>query len=150
MNNKNNNLFVASDQVRNSSENIIQNENATLDIVNKKSNSYTCFIPENLDLEELIRNYPPSIPSFHIDYLVYMAGLLIEIPLAKKDFEMNYISINSKLIQRRVRNYRKYLDYLISCDVIIEHKQYIVGSKSKGFKFSERFQTKAKSFFHYM
>lgn len=141
---ENNNLFVASDQVRNSSENIIQNENATLDNVSKKSNSYTCFIPENLDLDSLIRDNPPSIPNFHVDYLVYMTGLLIEIPIAKKDIEMDYVPINSKLTQRRVRNYRKYLDYLISCGVILEDKQYIVGSKSKGFKFTERFQVKTK------
>lgn len=144
MHNKNKKLFVASDQVRNSSENIIQNENATLDNVSKKSNSYTCFIPENLDLDSLIRNNPPSIPNFHVDYLVYMTGLLIEIPIAKKDIEMDYVPINSKLTQRRVRNYRKYLDYLISCGVILEDKQYIVGSKSKGFKFTERFQVKTK------
>ena len=143
---ENNNLFIAADQVRNSSENIIQNENATLDIVDKKSNSYTCFIPENLNIEELIRINPPTIPNFHIDYLVYMIGLLIEIPLANKDIEMNYVPINSKLSQRRVRNYRKYLDYLISCDVILEDKQYIVGSKSKGFKFTERYQVKTKLF----
>lgn len=144
MQNKNKKLFVASDQVRNSSENIIQNENATLDNVGEKSRSYTCFIPENLDLDILIRTKPPLITNFHLDYLVYLIGLLIEIPLKNKDIEMDYIPINSKLVQRRVRNYRKYLDYLISCGVIIENKQYIVGSKSKGFKFSERFQTKTK------
>ena len=33
---------------------------------------------------------------------------------------------------------------LISCGVILEDKQYIVGSKSKGFKFTERFQVKTK------
>lgn len=144
MHNKNKKLFIASDQVRNSSKNIIQNENATLDNVDKKSRSYTCFIPENLDLDILIRTKPPLIPNFHLDYLVYLIGLLIEIPLKNKDIEMDYIPINSKLVQRRVRNYRKYLDYLISCGVIIENKQYIVGSKSKGFKFSERFQKKTK------
>jgi hypothetical protein len=141
---ENNNLFVAPDQVRNSSNNIVQNENATLDNVGKKSNSYTCFIPENLDLDSLIRDNTPSIPNFHVDYLVYMTGLLIEIPIANKDIELDFVPINSKLIQRRVRNYRKYLDYLISCGVILEDKQYIVGSKSKGFKFTERFQVKTK------
>ena len=139
------NLLVTPDQVSNICIPIVNNESVTHGNRRKnKGNSYSCFIPENLNLEELIRTNPPKIPYFHIDYLVYMAGLLIEIPLAKKDVEMNYISINSKLIQRRVRNYRKYLDYLISCEVIIEDKQYIVGSKSKGFKFSERFQTKTK------
>lgn len=144
MNVENNNLFVASDQVRNSSENIIQNENATLDNEDKKSNNYTCFIPENLDLDSLIRDNPPPILGFHIDYLVYMVSLLIEIPLKNKDIEMDFIPINSKLAQRRVRDYRKYLDYLISSEVILEDKQYIVGSKSRGFKFTEIFQVKAK------
>lgn len=144
MTNKNNNLFVASDQVRNSSENVIQNESATLDNVGKKSDSYTCFIPENLDVEELIKTFPPSIPKFHLDKLVYMAGLLIEIPLMNKDTEMDYIPINSKLVQRRVREYRKYLDYLIGCNVILEDKQYINGAKSRGFKFTEKFQVKVK------
>ncbi len=144
MTNKNNNLFVASDQVRNSSENIIHNENATLDNVGEKSNSYTCFIPENLDVEELIETFPPSIPNFQIDYLVYVVGLLIEIPLKKKDFEMDFITLNSKLIQRRVRDYRKYLDYLVGCEVILEDRQYINGAKSRGFKFTEKFQVKAK------
>lgn len=141
---ENNNLFIASDLVRNSSENIIHDENVTLGNVVKKSNSYTCFIPENLDVEELIRTYPHSITNFNIDYLVYVVGLLTEIPLANKDVEMDYIPINSKLIQRRVRNYREYLNYLINCEVILEDKQYIVGSKSKGFKFTEKFEVKRK------
>jgi hypothetical protein len=144
MTNKNNNLFVASDQVRNSSENIIQNENATLGNVSKKSNSYTCFNPENLDLDSLIRTNPPLIPGFHIDYLVYVIGLLFEIPLRNKDIEMDFIPLNSKLIQRRVRDYRKYLDYLVGCEVILEDRQYINGAKSRGFKLTERFQVKTK------
>lgn len=146
MHNKNKKLFVASDQVRNSSENIIQNENATLGNVGKKSNSYTCFIPENLDLEAFIRIFPPSIPSFHIDCLVYIVGLLVDIPLNNKDLDMEYVPINSKLLQRRIRYYRKYLDYLINCGIIIEEKQYIVGVKSKGFKFTDIYETETKPY----
>jgi len=146
MNNKPNILFIASDQVRNSSDIIVPNENATLGNDGKKCNSYTCFIPENLNLEDLIRTSPPSIPSFHIDYLAYMVGLLIEIPIKNKDFDKEYVQINSQLVQRRVRNYRKYLDYLINCGVFIENKQYIVGIQSKGFKYTELYETKTKAY----
>ena len=144
MKNKSKNLFIAPDQVRNSSDDIIPDENATLDNVNEKSKSYTCFIPENLDLDSLIRDNPPFIPKFQLDYLVYMAGLLIEIPLNNKDIDMDFIPINSKLVQRRVRDYRKYLDYLVSYEVILEDRQYINGAKSRGFKFTEKFQVKTK------
>lgn len=142
----NKNLFIASDQVRNSSDAIVPNENATLDNEGKKCNSYTCFTPENLNLEDLIRTSPPSIPHFHIDYLAYMVGLLVEIPIKNKDFDKEFVQINSKLVQRRVRHYRYYIDYLINCGVIIEDKQYIVGVKSRGFKFAKVYETKTNAY----
>ena len=136
------NLFIAPDQVSNNCIPIIQNESATHDnCIKKRYNSYTCFIPENLDLEELVITNPPTIPNFHLDYLVYMAGLLIEIPFANKDFEMDFVPINSRLVQARVRNYRKYLDYLIDSGIIEENVQYIVGSKSRGFRYTRMYQT---------
>jgi hypothetical protein len=55
------------------------------------------------------------------------------------------VPINSKLVQRRVRNYRAYLDYLILREVIIEDRQYISGFKSRGFQFTVRFETKTKA-----
>lgn len=146
MNDKVINLFDAPDQVRNSSKSIVNNESATHDNENKKSNSYTCFIPENLDLDSLIKVNPHSIPHFHIDKLVYILGLLIEIPLRNKGVDMLYVPINSRLVQRRVREYREYLNYLIKCGVILEDKQYIPGSKSKGFKYIEKYQTKTRSY----
>jgi len=141
------NLLFTPDQVSNSSISIVNNESVTHDNSRKnKYNSYTCFIPENLDLEELVITNPPNIPNFHLDYLVYMAGLLIEIPFANKDFEMDFVSINSRLVQARVRNYRKYLDYLIDFGVIEEDKQYIVGSKSRVFKYTPFYQTRTRDY----
>lgn len=145
MNCKSKNLLVTPDQVSNSSIPIVNNESVTHDNPRKnKYNSYTCFISENLDLEELVRTNPPAIPKFHVDKLVYMAGLLIEIPLRKKDVIMDYVPINSALVQRRVRDYRRYLDYLIDCRVIEENRQYINGSQSRGFRYAKEYITAAR------
>lgn len=144
MQDKTKNLFVVPDQVRNSSDAIVHNESTTLGNVAKKEKSYTCYIPENLDVEELIRTFPHSIPHFHKDYLIYMVHLIIDIPNRNKDKEMDYVPINSKLVQRTVRHYRVYLDYLINAGIIIEDRQYIKGLKSRGFKFTASFETKTK------
>lgn len=143
---KSKNLLVTPDQVSNSSISIVHNDSVPHDNCRKKKyNSYTCFIPENLNLEELIRTNPPQIPSFHIDYLVYMTGLLIEIPLREKDTVMDYVPIYSVLVQRRVRNYRMYIDYLIDNGIIEEDRQYIIGSKARAFRYTGSYLTATKA-----
>jgi hypothetical protein len=74
-----------------------------------------------------------------------MVHLLIDIPIRNKDKEMDFVPINSRLVQRRVRNYRDYLDYLIDSAVIVEDRQYIRFVKSKGFQFTAKFDTKTKA-----
>jgi hypothetical protein len=53
----------------------------------------------------------------------------------------------SSLIQRRIRDYRKYLDYLVDNKVFVENRQYVVGTKSRGFRFHVDYQTEIKATF---
>ncbi|MCA6068730.1 hypothetical protein JI747_016300 [Chryseobacterium sp. RG1] len=101
------------------------------------------YIPQNFDIDKLVKDNPPTF-KYHRDYFIYLIHLITDIPIRNKDENMFYVPFYSSLIQRRVREYRKYLDYLVSNNVLIENRQYIVGSKSRGFRFHINYQTEIK------
>lgn len=104
----------------------------------------TLFIPQNLDIDELIKNNPPNF-KYHRDCFIYLSHLVTDIPSRNKDIEMNYVPFYSTLIQRRIRDYRKYLDYLVDNNVLLENKQYIVGQKSRSFRFTSAYSFPVKA-----
>lgn len=103
----------------------------------------TLYIPENFDIDEIIKNNPPDF-KYHRDCFIYLVHLINHIPSNNKDVEMYYIPFYSALIQRRVRDYRKYLDYLVKNDVLWEDRQYIKGEKSRGFCLTNLYDTEIK------
>ena len=112
---------------------------------NQNTNYEVCGFPNNLDIEVLVQKYPPDF-KFDIRYLIYIISLITSIPAYNKDILDNcdFVPLNAKTLQKSVREYRKYLDYLICCGVLEENRQYIAGIKSRGYKFTPPYQTKIK------
>jgi hypothetical protein len=98
------------------------------------------FVPENLEVDKLLKRYPPkNIANFKKEHLLYIIHLITAIPATNKDLEIyeGFIPIYSKVLQNKVRNYRQYLDYLIDeAKVLVSNNQYKVGAHSKGYKFT--------------
>lgn len=106
----------------------------------------TLYIPNNFDIDKLVKNSPPNF-KFHRDNFIYLVHLVTDIPSRKKDVEMDYVPFHSALIQRRVREYRKHLDYLVEQGVLNENRQYIVNKQSRSFKFTSKYNTLIKETF---
>lgn len=98
------------------------------------------FLPQNLDLQKLLSENPPSF-KYHIDHFVYLCSLLYELPAKKKDIitKKGYIPLHAHLLKRVNNNYKKYFNYLIEHGVIECDNSYIVGEKSKGYRFAFKY-----------
>lgn len=103
----------------------------------------TLYIPENFDIDEILQKSPPDF-KFHKDCFVYIIHLINDIPSRNKDADMDFVPLYSSLLQLRIRDYRKYLDYLVTHGVLIENKQYIKNKQSKSFKLTPIYNTKIK------
>lgn len=102
------------------------------------------FIPRNLDVDGLLRKYPPyEVEKFSKDKLIYILHLLYSIPATNKDLEIpnGFVPIYSKILQRRIRNYNEYIDYLLRTRVIETDNWYIPGMKSRGYRYTEKYNT---------
>ncbi|PCI09971.1 MAG: hypothetical protein COB73_04330 [Flavobacteriaceae bacterium] len=103
------------------------------------------FIPENLDIDILIHNNPPEFKKrkFKRDELLYIIHLVSAISQTNKDllFE-DFVPINAQMLQNLFKNYKEYLGYLIIDLKIVESdNQYIVGVRSKGYRFTKKYRT---------
>ncbi len=125
-----------------------QNPDSATQVIGNKElpKKLTLFIPENLDIDELVRKNPPNF-KYHRDCFIYLAHLVTDIPSRNKDDKMDYVPFFSALIQRRIRDYRKYLNYLVENNVLLEKEQYIVGKISKSFKFTSAYNFPIKATF---
>lgn len=100
------------------------------------------FLPSNLNLELLLTQNPPQF-KYQIDCFKYIIGLITEIPAYNKDVldNGNFVPINAKMLQHKVRDYNKYLSYLVENGILETDKHYIVDHKSRGYRFTERYNT---------
>jgi hypothetical protein len=103
------------------------------------------FLPENLDLDEIVRSNPPCF-NYHIDNFKYLCSLINEVPSNKKEVyeHDDFIILNSQKIQERIHNYKSYFDYLIHSSIIETDNRYIVGEKSKGYRFKTEYRVPLK------
>lgn len=108
------------------------------------------FIPENLDVDALLKAYPPyGIQNFKKEHLLYILHIITAIPATNKDLDcfMGFVPISSAILQKKIKNYREYLDYLVfRTKVLITNNQYFVGWRSKGYQFHPRFSKRVKPF----
>lgn len=109
---------------------------------------FTLYIPSNIEMENIVSENTPSF-KYNIDCFKYILHLISSIPINNKDTDFEYVPINSKLLQRRIRSYRYYLDYLVFHNIILENKQYIPGKISRSFKVHPNFISEIKPTFIY-
>ena len=131
--------------------------------INIKHSGYFALIPENLDLNAHLVQYPLTNYKFindhghiktvttsgtlgayfDIERLIYIIGLISSIPSIKKDSidEEGYVSINAKYLRHFFKDYLSYLDYLIKTGILITDNQYIKDEKSKGYKFDPAYDS---------
>jgi len=105
----------------------------------------TLLIPENLDLDRILEEFPPAF-KFKKDKFIYILDLIYSIPARKKKMVEDYpgfTPINKTILGSIIKDYRKYIDYL-KARGIVEEDNYIVGEKSRGLKFTEKYQTQTK------
>ena len=103
----------------------------------KKKSSLTLYLPDNIDIDRLLSEKPPGFKYFR-DCFVYILHLITAIPARKRDeFEKGngFTPLNRQLLQKRIHDYKQYLDYLIENYILIEDGYYIPGEKSKGLQF---------------
>lgn len=92
-------------------------------------------IPSSIDLENLLKKYPPAFKSkYKIDYFYYFIELLCDM-MEYNDLDGNggYVNLNAQLMQSFVHNYKEYLDYLLEHRIFRTDKKYIPGAKSMGY-----------------
>lgn len=128
---------------KNSGSETQENPDRANQVSTETKRNLTLYIPENFDIDDLLKKNPPNF-KYHRDYFIYIVHLITDIPSRNKDENMFYVPLNSSLLQRRVREYRKYLDYLVEYGVLDENRQYIKGKKSRSFKFTNKYQTLIK------
>lgn len=107
------------------------------------------YIPENLDIDVLMYNNPPKFKKYKCkrDKLLYIIHLLNALPLMNKDLLFDgFVPLNSTMLQRKISNYKEYIDYLLYDLKIIETDgQYLAGFKSKGYRLIEEYKTEIKA-----
>lgn len=102
------------------------------------------FVPYNLDLERLLATHPPGF-KYHIDCFRHIISLIHEIPSRNKELlKYPYIPVHSDGIQKRVHDYKKYINYLRSHGIFETDNQFIIGLKSIGYRFAPQYQTTVK------
>lgn len=103
------------------------------------------YIPENLDVDQLMYDNPPNFKKYKCkrDKLLYIIHLINALPLYNKDLMFDgFVPLNSKLLQDKISNYKEYIDYLLFDLKIIETDgQYIPGFKSIGYRLVEKYNT---------
>jgi len=114
------------------------------------------YLPENLDLDKLLREHPPQFkrcPKKYRNYrdaIAYILHLINSINY-RKDIDFNktkgFTAIHKVLLSRRVHEYRAYIDYLKEHNIVIEGNSYVPGKRSTGLKFVPEYQTKVKENF---
>jgi hypothetical protein len=67
--------------------------------------------------------------------------LILTIPAANKDLDTGYpyVPIHANTLQRKFKNYREYIDYLLEAGIIETDNQYVTGLKCIGYRFTRFF-----------
>lgn len=90
-------------------------------------------IPSSIDLEGFLRNYPPKF-KYKVDHFYYIIEYLAK-GMEQSDLDQNlgFINTSSVKLQKRIKNYKQYLDHMLEHGFIRTDMEYITGLKSKGY-----------------
>jgi hypothetical protein len=116
----------------------------------KTFHPYKLWIPENLNIEELLNSYPPEF-KYYKDCFIYILHLIVSIPVGLKDYDIEkhkgFTPINKVILSRRIHNYKRYIEYLIRHGIIEEGTSYMPGHYSMGLKFRPQYVTKVRGIY---
>lgn len=105
-------------------------------------------VPRSIDIDEILAGQRfRDISGFNRDYLLYILGLIGELPVKYKDDidEDGYVLINAALLRKWIgRHYNRYIRLLIEALVIESDNHYITGEKSKGYRYTEQCSAEMK------
>ena len=102
------------------------------------------FIPSQIDIDGLVDKGATSIKPFKKDKLIYLLNVITEIPSNNKDIELEngFIPINATILKTIIgSDYLDYIKLLLDEGIIECNNHYIANEKSKGYKFTEQYQT---------
>lgn len=118
--------------------------------IRKKRYPYKLYIPENLEIEEILER---DIPQFkhHRDNFLYILHLIVSIPARLKDYDYEeqkgFTPITKKVLSRRIHNYTDHIRFLVKHGIIVEGTQYRPGISSRGLKYTEQYRTKVRGIY---
>lgn len=103
--------------------------------------------PEEFNIEKHIKLFPSleygfvSKLNFATYKVEYILSLLTSIPANNKNIitENGYIPINKRTLNSSIKDATSYLNYLIKTGVIISDGIYIIGEKSIGYKWADKY-----------
>jgi hypothetical protein len=100
------------------------------------------FIPSNLNLDELLQTNPPTF-KYHSDNFIHLINLITEVPAKNKSNidAHGFVRLSATLLKARIYNYKEHIDWLITVGVFESDRLYVPGTKCKGFRFAEKYQT---------
>ncbi len=102
-----------------------------------KQSSLTLYVPDNIDIDRILSENPPDF-KYYRDNFVYILHLITSIPARKRDIlksHKGFTPVNREFLQKRIHDYKPYIDYLVKQSVLVEDNYYIPREKSKGLKF---------------
>ncbi|MBN8698840.1 MAG: hypothetical protein J0L54_04455 [Chitinophagales bacterium] len=101
------------------------------------------YIPENINEQELLKQYPIGNYSFKDGFnlldMFFIISRLIEVPYFNRSLRNNegYVTLKAQYMQFFVSSYHDYITYLESAGVITIDRHFIQGQKSRGYSFLE-------------
>ena len=115
---------------------------ANLSLSPVPSNKIIAAVPVNLNIESLIEETPPGFYC-DPDKLRYIIGLPTELAAFKEDAvtDDGFVKINYSTLKKKVREPGKYLGYLVRNGIFECDNYYIKGTKSRGYRFAEKYNT---------
>lgn len=106
-------------------------------------------LPENFDLERHKEQYPPQEYGFkHIAFrdfkALYILNLLADIPARNSDLirEDGFVPIHTPTLRNHLKDCKYYIDYLVNTGVLVCDEQYIIGEKSRWYKWADSYTSK--------
>lgn len=98
-------------------------------------------IPCSIDLEGFLKKYPPDF-EYKVDHFYFIIEYLAK-GMEQGDLDQNlgFINTSSVRLQKRIRNYKQYLDHMLEHRFIRTDMEYIPGVKSKGYLISGKNET---------
>jgi hypothetical protein len=102
----------------------------------------TYFIPEGIDVDALIKDYPPpfEFKEYKLLYILHMINARLPIDSKVYPKSRGFVAINQKKLKAKgIKNAARYLEWLMDLRIIKCDRSYIEGKKSLGYRFTTKY-----------